>query len=81
MDLTSVKTGISLPLRFGDFQMFGAGEWALFEMDMKIKFTKENVDLYTIKGYSVIGMLLFSLFIYAFFTGFKACAGSLTSPA
>ena len=35
--------------------MFGAGEWSLFEMDMKIKFTKENVDLYTIKGYSVIG--------------------------
>ena len=55
MNLSIVKTAISIPIRFGDFQMFGAGEWSLYEMDMKIKFTKENVDLYTIKGYSVIG--------------------------
>lgn len=56
-EMSSVEAGVSIPIPLGDFQLFGGGEWAFGDTQIKVKFTKDSADLFSVKGYSEIDYL------------------------
>ncbi|XP_065653835.1 uncharacterized protein LOC136071929 [Hydra vulgaris] len=60
LQLKSVEAGVSIPIPLGDYQLFGTGEWNMADIKMKIKFSKEDFDQYTISGFSEIDLVSIS---------------------
>ena len=59
IDIKNVEGAITIPIPFGDFQLLAGGEWIHpMGLKMKVKFTREHADSYSIKGYSIKGCYL-----------------------
>jgi len=55
IEVRNVEGAISLPVPFGDFQLLAGGEWRLKNLRLKVKFTRDSADVYSLKGFSETG--------------------------